>query len=100
LKLAAVLLDRHGRGVDWSIFMARKKEKFEEALQKLEAIVARMEEGDLPLEETLKAFEEGVKLAKFCTTKLDEAERKVEMLIRDQEGKLQSAPFSEEEDGT
>ena len=45
--------------------MARKKENFEEALRKLEAIVAQMEEGDLPLEESLKAFEEGVKLAKL-----------------------------------
>lgn len=78
--------------------MARKKENFEEALRKLEAIVAQMEEGDLPLEESLKAFEEGVKLAKLCTKKLDEAERKVEKLIRDQAGKLQTTPFSEEED--
>ncbi len=78
--------------------MAKKKEKFEEALQKLEAIVAKMEEGDLPLEEALKAFEEGVRLAKFCTSKLDEAERKVEKLIRDQSGKVQTTPFSEEED--
>ena len=78
--------------------MARKKEKFEEALQKLEAILAQMEEGDLPLEEALKAFEEGVRLANFCTTKLDEAERKVEKLIRDQAGKLQSLAFSEEDD--
>ena len=78
--------------------MARKKEKFEQALQKLEAIVAQMEEGDLPLEEALKAFEEGVRLAKFCTGKLDEAERKVEKLIRDQAGKIQTAPFSEEGD--
>ena len=78
--------------------MARKKEKFEEALQKLEAIVAQMEEGDLHLEETLKAFEEGVKLARFCANKLDEAERKVEKLMRDQAGKLQTTSFSEEED--
>ncbi len=78
--------------------MARKKEKFEEALQKLEAIVAQMEEGDLPLEETLKAFEEGVRLARFCASKLDEAERKVEKLMRDQAGKLQATSFSEEED--
>ena len=53
--------------------MAKKKEKFEEALQKLEAIVAKMEEGNLPLEEALEAFEEGVKLAKYCTGKLDDA---------------------------
>jgi exodeoxyribonuclease VII small subunit len=78
--------------------VARKKEKFEEALQKLEAIVAQMEEGDLPLEETLKAFEEGVRLARFCASKLDEAERKVEKLMRDQAGKLQTTSFSEGED--
>ena len=78
--------------------MAKKKEKFEEALQKLEAIVTKMEEGDLPLEEALKAFEEGVRLAKFCTSKLDEAERKVEKLIRDQSGKVQTTPLSEEKD--
>jgi exodeoxyribonuclease VII small subunit len=78
--------------------VARKKEKFEEALQKLEAIVTQMEEGDLPLEETLKAFEEGVKLARFCANKLDEAERKVERLMRDQAGKLQTTSFSEGED--
>ena len=80
--------------------MAKKKEKFEEALQKLEAIVTQMEEGDLPLEETLKAFEEGVRLARFCASKLDEAERKVEKLMRDQAGKLQTTSFSEEDDGS
>ena len=79
--------------------MARKKEKFEEALRKLEAIVAQMEEGDLSLEETLKDFEEGVRLAKFCTTKRDEAERKVEKLIRDQAGTVKPVPFREEDDG-
>jgi exodeoxyribonuclease VII small subunit len=78
--------------------VAKEKEKFEEALQKLEAIVTQMEEGDLPLEETLKAFEEGVRLARFCASKLDEAERKVEKLMRDQAGKLQATSFSEEED--
>jgi exodeoxyribonuclease VII small subunit len=78
--------------------VARKKEKFEEALQKLETIVTQMEEGDLPLEETLKAFEEGVRLARFCASKLNEAERKVEKLMRDQAGKLQTTSFSEEED--
>jgi exodeoxyribonuclease VII small subunit len=78
--------------------VAKKKEKFEEALQKLETIVTQMEEGDLPLEETLKAFEEGVRLARFCASKLDEAERKVEKLMRDQAGKLQTTSFTEEED--
>jgi exodeoxyribonuclease VII small subunit len=78
--------------------VAGKKEKFEEALQKLEAIVAQMEAGDLALEDALKAFEEGVRLANFCITKLDEAESKVEKLMRDQAGKLQSTAFSEQDD--
>ena len=79
---------------------AQKKEKFEEALRKLEAIVTRMEEGELPLDEALNAFEEGVRLARFCSKKLDEAERKVAVLMRDETGVLQPTPFSEEDDGT
>lgn len=72
------------------------KEKFEEALQKLEEIVKRMEAGEMTLEESLKAFEEGIKLARFCAKKLDEADRRVELLLR-QEGDLTTKPFPEEE---
>lgn len=79
-------------------YMAKKKENFEEALQKLEGIVSRMEHGDLSLEEALQAFEEGIKLAKFCSRKLDEAERKVAVLLRDEAGTLQPANFRENED--
>ncbi len=79
--------------------MAKKKENFEEALHKLEKIVARMEEADVPLEEALQGFEEGVRLARFCSKKLDEAEQKVVMLVRDESGALQPTPFSEEGDG-
>ncbi len=49
-------------------------EKFETALKKLEEVVRRLESGELPLEESLKAFEEGVRQANFCTRKLNEAE--------------------------
>jgi len=72
------------------------KEKFEEALEKLEEIVKRMEAGEMTLEESLKAFEEGIKLARLCAKKLDEADRRVELLIR-QEGELVTKPFAEEE---
>ena len=72
------------------------KEKFEEALDKLEAIVRRMEAGEMTMEESLKAFEEGIKLARFCTKKLDEADRRVELLLR-QEGELVTKPFAGEE---
>ncbi len=58
------------------------KDKFEEALGRLEEIVRRMETGDMGLEESLKAFEEGIKLARVCSRKLDEAERRVDILLK------------------
>jgi exodeoxyribonuclease VII small subunit len=72
------------------------KEKFEEALGRLEDIVKRMEAGDMTLEESLKAFEEGIKLARLCSRKLDEAERRVEILLK-QEEELVIRPFKVEE---
>jgi exodeoxyribonuclease VII small subunit len=72
------------------------KEKFEEALEKLEEIVRRMEAGEMTMEESLKAFEEGIKLARFCTKKLDDADRRVDLLLR-QEGELVTKPFAGEE---
>ncbi len=57
------------------------KEKFEDALKKLEDIVRKMESGVMPLDEALKSFEEGIKSIRFCMTKLEEAERRVEMLL-------------------
>ena len=62
------------------------KEKFEEALKKLEDIVREMESGDLTLEESLKSFEEGIRLSRFCAKKLDEAERRIEILLKNEEG--------------
>ena len=61
-------------------------DKFENALKKLEDVVRRLEGGDLSLEDSLKAFEEGVKHAAFCTSKLDEAEKKVELLLKQKSG--------------
>ncbi len=69
------------------------KDKFEEALSKLEGIVERLEEGDIPLEESLKLFEEGIRLSRFCSQKLDEAERRVEILLKDEEGKVKLQHF-------
>ena len=70
------------------------KEKFEDALSKLEKIVSQMEEGEIPLEESLKLFEEGIRLSRYCNQKLDEAEKKVEILVRDREGTLKPQPFA------
>lgn len=72
------------------------KEKFEEALGRLEEIVKKMEAGDMTLEESLKAFEEGIKLARLCSRKLDEAERRVEVLLK-QEEELVVKPFQVKE---
>jgi exodeoxyribonuclease VII, small subunit len=72
------------------------KEKFEEALGRLEDIVKSMEAGEMTLEESLKAFEEGIKLARLCSRKLDEAERRVEILLK-QEEDLVARPFKVEE---
>ena len=69
------------------------KEKFEEALGKLEEIVSKLEKGDIPLEESLKLFEEGIRLSRFCNQKLDEAEKRVEILLKDKEGILKPQPF-------
>lgn len=73
-------------------------EKFEDAMKKLEGIVERMEKGDMSLNESLKMFEEGVKLTRFCSLELHKAEKRVELLSRDAEGKLVGTPFEEGEE--
>jgi exodeoxyribonuclease VII small subunit len=70
--------------------------KFEDALNRLETIVTKLEKGDLPLEEALKVFEEGVRLSKGCLKMLEEAERKVEILLKDKEGKKRPRRFETE----
>lgn len=77
--------------------MAAKKKAvdFEQALQDLEGLVTTMEQGDLSLEDSLKAFEAGIKLTRDCQARLGEAEQKVQLLLEEQ-GQLQAAPFSDE----
>ena len=72
--------------------MAKKeleKKKFEDALEDLEKVVERLESGELSLEDSLAAFEEGIGLVKFCNQKLTEVEKKIELLVKDKDGKLQ-----------
>lgn len=74
--------------------MEKKSLKFEDALKRLEEIVAKLETGNLPLEESLKLFEEGVTLVRFSNEKLTEAQQKVALLLKDQEGNITgSQPF-------
>ena len=72
--------------------MARKEggdKKFESALEELEQVVEQLESGELSLEDSLSAFEKGVGLVRVCNQKLNEVEKKIEMLVKDKEGKLQ-----------
>ena len=72
--------------------MAKKDQsdkKFESALEELEGVVEQLESGDLSLEDALAAFEKGVGLVKYCNQKLSEVEKKVELLLKDKEGRLQ-----------
>jgi len=71
--------------------MAEKK--FEEALSKLEHIVQKLEGEELSLEDSLKGFEDGIRLARFCNKKLNEAEKKIEILLRDDQGNERIEPF-------
>jgi len=72
----------------------KKVETFEEAVKRLEEIVGELEKGEVPLEETLALFEEGVKLSRFCRKKLNEAEKRVDLLLKEEGGVLYTEPFS------
>jgi len=63
-------------------------ESFEAALKQLEEIVQRLERGELPLEESLKLYEDGIRLSRLCHAKLEEAEGKIELLMKDAKGDL------------
>ena len=73
-----------------------KLKDFETALKSLEEIVSQLEAGDLTLDRALELFERGVKISRFCNSKLEEAERKVETLIRNADGSLAEVPFTGE----
>ena len=79
--------------------MAEKAEKaqtFEKALARLEEIAAEMESGDLGLEKMVAAFEEGQKLVKLCSSKLNEVEKKIEQLVKKSDGSVGTEPFAGE----
>jgi len=81
--------------------MARKdspNKKFETALEDLEQVVEQLDSGELSLEDSLAAFEKGVGLVKFCNEKLNEVEKKIELLVKDKDGKLQLKAFEDSVD--
>ncbi|MDW8344207.1 MAG: exodeoxyribonuclease VII small subunit [Verrucomicrobiae bacterium] len=66
---------------------------FHQAMQRLEAVVSEMESAELPLEELLRKYEEGTRLLRFCNEKLNEAQKKIEILRKKTDGSLQAEPF-------
>jgi exodeoxyribonuclease VII small subunit len=74
-----------------------KEKNFESSLKELEQIVEQLETGDLPLEHSLELFEQGVKLSRDCQKRLDEAERKVELLLKNDDGAFSKIPLDEDE---
>ncbi|MBQ1790313.1 MAG: exodeoxyribonuclease VII small subunit [Eubacteriales bacterium] len=75
--------------------MARKKLSFEEAMKRLEEIVSHLEKGDIPLEESIRLFEEGSGLLALCSSQLEEAEQKVSLLRRGDDDETEEIPFEE-----
>ena len=75
-----------------------KEPSFEEALARLEEIVQELEEGEAELDRSLSLFEEGVKLSKLCHKRLESAEKKIELLVKKEGGRLARKEFEDQED--
>ncbi|MHB8303503.1 MAG: exodeoxyribonuclease VII small subunit [Acidobacteriaceae bacterium] len=71
---------------------------FEESLKQLEAIIGKLERGDLPLEESVQLFEEGIQLSNACKTDLETAEGKVQILLKQKDGSRKPEPFPQTTD--
>ncbi len=72
-------------------------ENFEGSLKRLEEIVHHLEEGDISLDKSLKLFEEGIRLSRFCSSRIEQAKKKVEILMKESGGKLSKRPFDLEQ---
>ncbi len=77
--------------------MKEKEIKFEDAMKKLEKIVEDLENGNLSLDDSLKKYEEGIQLSQFCTKKLNEAQKKVQVLSKKGSGVLEASNFDEKD---
>ncbi len=77
---------------------ARRNNDFEKAFQELEQIVRRLESEELPLDESLQLFEKGIRLSRFCNQKLEEVEKKIELILADSKGQPVTEPFEPDEE--
>ena len=75
----------------------RRPNDFEKSFQNLEKIVHRLESEELPLDESLQLFEEGIRLSRFCHQRLEEVEKKIELILADAKGQPVTEPFEDEE---
>ena len=80
--------------------MTAKPKSFEASLEELERIVRELEQGEMPLERSLELFEHGVKLSRECQERLNQAERRIEILMRDNQGRPAVKPFEPERDSS
>jgi exodeoxyribonuclease VII small subunit len=77
--------------------MAKKEEKFEQTLERLQALVRELETGDCSLEDSIKKFEEGMALARSCQERLSQAEQKIEILLKADKDGVKTGPFADQE---
>ncbi len=78
--------------------MAKKPASFEESLAQLESIMAELEGGELPLDKMMARYEKGVAALQLCRKVLDEAEKKIELLVKTKDGELETKPFEPDEE--
>jgi exodeoxyribonuclease VII small subunit len=76
---------------------ARRGNDFEKAFKELETIVQRLEAEELPLDESLRLFEQGISLSRFCHQRLEEVEKKIELILADAKGQPRTEPFEIDE---
>jgi len=75
-----------------------RSNEFEKSFQQLEKIVQRLESEELPLDESLQLFEEGIRLSRFCHSRLEEVEKKIELILADAKGEPRVEPFEPEDE--
>lgn len=73
--------------------MKKSKVSFEEAIGELEQVVDKLEKGELSLDESLEVFQRGIELSRFCSKRLDEVERKITVLLEDENGQMHEETF-------
>jgi exodeoxyribonuclease VII small subunit len=91
------MLFRSKSAITASLMVRARTNDFEKSFQQLETIVKRLESEELPLDESLQLFEEGIRLSRFCHQRLEEVEKKIELILADAKGQPTTEPFEIDE---